>query len=71
LTAEEAALGHDEDGRWTPPPPDDKCETCCDTGAVAVASALFPDVTYRRPCPECAAKGEVPTLHFRRSKPAA
>ena len=64
-------LGDDEDGRWTPPVPDYKCETCCDTGAVTVASKLFPDVTYRRPCPECAAKGEVPTLHFRRSKPAA
>jgi hypothetical protein len=71
LTAEEAALGCDEDGRWTPPTLDYKCETCCDTGAVTVASKTFPGVVFQRPCPDCVAKNEIPTLHFRRVKSAA
>ena len=70
LTAEEAALGYDEDGRWTPPMPEYGCETCCDTGGVTVASKLFADVTFRRPCPDCVARNEIPTLHFRRKTAA-
>jgi hypothetical protein len=71
LTAEEAALGYDEDGNWTPPTPDYRCETCCDTGAVTVASATFVGVTYQRPCPDCVAKNAIPTLTFRRAKAVA
>ena len=71
LTADEAALGYDEDGRWSPPVPDYRCETCCDSRCITVASKLFPDVTFRRPCPDCVARNEVPTLHFRRTRTAA
>jgi hypothetical protein len=87
LTAEQAALGYDEDGRWTRPTGDDedpepptpaapavavRCAVCEDTGAVVAVSTLRPDLTYRRPCPACRGKGSIPTCAYMRCRrPAA
>lgn len=46
------------------------CTTCEDTGAIVTASTINPERTYRRPCPDCRAKGAVPTMSFRRRQPA-
>lgn len=41
-----------------------QCQTCEDSGAVRVPNRIRPDLTYRKPCPDC--RESVPTLTFRK-----